>query len=447
MKVGKYRVDREIGRGGMGSVFLGHDTVLGRQVALKRVGHVPGGATADLARAEREARLAAALNHPHVVAIFDLVADGDVHWLVMEYVEGHSLAQEIRAHGAMSADRAADVLWQAADGLAAAHAAGIVHRDVKPSNILLTRHGQAKLTDFGIARAEADAALTSTGLVTGSPAYLSPEVASGLQATAASDVWALGATLFHALAGRAPYELHDNVLGTMYRIVHEPPPRLPDAGWLTPLLEHTMAPDPAQRWSAAQVRDVLRAGPTGSLTVPVAPTVAPEPPWPAATPGGAPRSRWAWLVAAAVLLIGAGALWLGLRDGEPNDSSANSPSDPTSTSAATSTPATPSSPATPDPQAMEAFVQNYLATVTSDPAAAWQLLTPEFQEASGGFAAYEEFWGPVRSARVDQLEADPAAGTVSYTVTYKRGKGGGFTDQVTLVLEPTQDGFLIAGER
>src|SRR4051812_36947212 len=162
----------------MGAVWLARDEVLGRPVALKRVGFGPGGSEPDLERAEREARLAARLNHPHVVAIYDLVEDGEDRWLVMEYVAGVTLAALVRRDGALSPDQAAPVVRQSADALAAAHSAGIVHRDVKPSNILVGADGQVKLSDFGIARAQADASLTQTGLVTGSPAYLAPEIAS-----------------------------------------------------------------------------------------------------------------------------------------------------------------------------------------------------------------------------------------------------------------------------
>ena len=140
---------------------------------------MPGGSEPDLVRAEREAQLAARLNHPHIVAIFDLVAEGDAHWLVMEYVEGRTLGQRVAEEGPLDPEEARVVLAQAADALAAAHNAGILHRDVKPSNILIRHDGSVKLTDFGIARATADATLTQTGLVTGSPAYLAPEVASG----------------------------------------------------------------------------------------------------------------------------------------------------------------------------------------------------------------------------------------------------------------------------
>src|SRR3954454_17858920 len=240
---GRYELEREIGRGGMGAVWLARDEVLGRTVAIKRIGMAPGGTSPDLARAEREARLAARLNHPHVVAVYDLVTDDGAQWLVMEHVQGATLATLVQREAPLAPDQAAEIMVQVADALAAAHEAGIVHRDVKPSNMLVTPDGQVKLSDFGIARAEADASLTQTGLVTGSPAYLSPEVASGQQASPASDVWSLGATLFHALAGPPPYDVGENVLGALYRIVHEVPPRLGPAaaGWLAPVLLATMA--------------------------------------------------------------------------------------------------------------------------------------------------------------------------------------------------------------
>jgi serine/threonine protein kinase len=282
---GRYSLDREIGRGGMGAVWLGRDEVLGRPVALKRIGMAPGGSSPDLLRAEREARLAARLNHPHVVAVFDLVDEDQAQWLVMEYVEGSTLAELVRARGALPVDQAAQIVVQAADALAAAHEAGIVHRDVKPSNMLVTPEGQVKLSDFGIARAEADASLTQTGLVTGSPAYISPEVASGRLASDRSDVWSLGATLFHALAGRPPYDIGDNVIGGLYRIVHEEPPRLgAAAGWLAPLLESSSTPRTAGRcarsWtSSAPVPTPLLLGRSGGAArlPPSPPRATPRP--------------------------------------------------------------------------------------------------------------------------------------------------------------------------
>ena len=164
------------------------------------------------------------------------------------------------------------MLAQVADALAAAHGAGVVHRDVKPSNVLVAHDGTAKLADFGIARAR-DSTMTVSGRVTGSPAYLAPEVASGRPATEASDVWSLGATLYQALTGRPPYDTSDSVLSAMYRIVHEAPPRLRGAGWPAELLETTMATEPSDRWPMSRVRDYLAAGPP-SVAEESAPTVA-----------------------------------------------------------------------------------------------------------------------------------------------------------------------------
>jgi hypothetical protein len=474
---GRYTLDREIGRGGMGAVWLGLDEVLGRRVALKRIGMAPGGSTPDLARAEREARLAARLNHPHVVAVYDLVTEDAQQWLVMEYVEGTTLAALVARDGALSPDQAAQVTGQAADALAAAHAAGIVHRDVKPSNILVAPDGQVKLSDFGIARAEADASLTQTGLVTGSPAYLSPEVASGQLATDASDVWSLGATVFHALAGRAPYEVGDNLLGALYRIVHEEPPRLLNAGWLAPLLEATMTRDPADRWSMDRVRDFLADGPAAPLrgSEPTArmdrdpaatqafsrgmPPVGPPtmPPAPPATAPVAPaphRTRGALLpVLVAVLAVVVIALvgWLAFDAGNGGDGDPGTAASPrgggggpsSSSSSSSSAPATPE-PVTAD--GLENFVEDYLATVTSDPATAWDELTPAFQAASGSFGQYRKFWKGIRTADLVASDPDPERRRISYTVEYLHTDGGKTSDDVTLQLEGTDGDYLIAGE-
>ena len=477
---GRYTLEREVGRGGMGSVWLGLDEVLGRQVALKRVGMAPGVGTPDLERAEREARLAARLNHPHVVAVYDLVTEGDEQWLVMEYIEGSTLAELVRRDGALSPDRAGVVLGQAADALAAAHAAGIVHRDVKPSNILVAPDGQVKLSDFGIARAEADASLTQTGLVTGSPAYLSPEVASGQQATDASDVWSLGATLFHALAGHPPYEVGDNLLGALFRIVHEEPPRLPGAGWLAPVLIATMCREPADRWSMARVRDALTAGPSAPVLAgvpPVASSPQPDPaptrllsrelppvppaypPAPAVAPGEAPASapragadRGRTLpVLAAVIAVVAIALigWLAFTagtDGQDATTGATPRAGRSSTPGGSGSPSGEGVPAGVTPDGMENFVEEYLATVTSDTKAAWELLTPDFQAVSGGFGRYNSFWNSIQTADVLSAEPDPAARQISYTVEYLHRDGSKTTDQVTLLLEGTDGDYLIAAE-
>jgi serine/threonine protein kinase len=459
----------------MGTVWLGRDEVLGRAVAIKSVGMLPGAGSPDLARAEREARLAARLNHPHVVAVFDLVVEDDQQWLVMEYVEHRTLGGLVTEHGPLPADRAAPLLAQAADALAAAHAAGIVHRDVKPSNILVTPHGQVKLTDFGIARAAADASLTQTGLVTGSPAYLAPEVASGQAATTASDVWSLGATLYHALSGRPPYDVGENLMGALYRIVHEEPPRLPDAGWLAPLLEATMARDPADRWPMSQVRDALRSGTTQAAATPTlafpagptapTPTVAPPAPPPAAPSGGevaasppaepvgpGRRSGALALLAGLAALVVVGLLAWSFLGGNDDPGRGSPPAARDSTpggSPAASSPSGASSSASSGPTAtgMRDFIDTYLATVTTDPRTAFGMLTPRFQAQSGGFGGYEGFWGTIRSARVESFTStDPEALTIGYVVRYTRQDGSTATDRPSLQLVFQGGRYRIAGE-
>jgi len=327
----------------------------------------------------------------------------------------------------------------------------------------VTADGQVKLSDFGIARAEADASLTQTGLVTGSPAYLAPEVASGEQATAASDVWSLGATLYHALAGRAPYDVGDNLMGALYRIVHEDPPRLANAGWLGPLLEATMTKDPAERWSMAQVRDFLATGPSSAprpVPVPVPVTdpdptrtevMAAPPVPPAAAPAPAadtaPRRRRTpsgpVLVALAVALLAGIIIWAALasRDDTP------SATPPTSDGPSSASQKPPSDEPTPTADGMEGFMEDYLATAPSDPEAAFEMLTPQFQEQSGGIDGYRSFWGRVASADLVSFSADPEALTVTYTVEYVlKDSGEKTSDEVSLALVLQDGDYLIAGE-
>jgi serine/threonine protein kinase len=445
----------------MGAVWQGRDEVLGRAVAIKKVGVQPGGTSPDLMRAEREARLAARLNHPHVVAVFDLVEDGEQQWLVMEYVEGRNLAELVRDEGAMDPDRAAAIMVQVADALSAAHGAGVVHRDVKPSNILVGATGHVKLSDFGIARAEADASLTQTGLVTGSPAYLAPEIASGQLATPASDVWSLGATLFHTLSGRPPYEVGDNVLGAMYRIVNEEPPRLDDAGWLAPVVESSMTRDPAGRWAMGDVAEFLRAGPGAQAPGPataalrVVPTPAPdqpEEPTEVLRPAPGKRARRSpgllpWLIGAAVVAL---AVMIGviIYLGSPNSPEPPADSTATRTDGSDGT----DGPDDRSPEAVEAeleeFAQTYVDTASSDPEAGYALLTPEYQESSGGLEGYQTFWGTVSNPRILSVSADasdPDDLTVTYTYRYNQQGAGNKEETVVLQLVQEDDGFRIAG--
>ncbi|WP_432479744.1 serine/threonine-protein kinase [Nocardioides sp. GXQ0305] len=468
MIAGRYQLDREIGRGGMGAVWLARDTTLGREVAIKRLGLMPGVSGPDLDRAAREARLAARLNHPHVVHVFDLVNEDEGQWLVMEYVEGRTLAAMVRVDGPLSLQRASALLGQAADALAAAHAAGIVHRDVKPSNILVGHDDEVKLSDFGIARAEADASLTQTGLVTGSPAYLSPEVASGHTATSASDVWSLGATLYHALSGRPPYEVGENLMGALFRIVHEDPPRLADAGWLAPLLEATMTKQPDARWSMAEVRDYLHSGGRGgaaatssgatqvmtaapaaeaSPPAPAAETPPPaQPPPPAAGSDSRRRRRWLPLVLAAAVLLVLGALaWTLLRGDDGSSPTIDRPDASEKAGGGASDSSSPA-PEGPTARGMERFIDNYLATAPSSPETTFEMLTPAFQRASGGLEGYSGYWSTIATAEPVEVSADPDSLVVEYTVAYTRQDGSEATDDVVLQLQFEDGQYLIADE-
>ncbi|GGR55652.1 serine/threonine protein kinase [Nocardioides luteus] len=484
MIAGRYRLERELGRGAMGAVWLATDDILGRSVALKQLVALDGVSDAAV---EREAQLAARLVHPNVVAVFDLVRDDDKPWLVMEYVEGKTLAHMVRDDGALTIDDAAKLIGQIASALRAAHAAGIVHRDVKPANIVVGRGGRAKLTDFGIARG-VDSQTTQTGQVTGSPAYLAPEIATGGKASHASDIWSLGATLFQALTGEPPYGIGDNPLATLYRVVHEDPPRTPLAGRLSPLIEHTMAYAPADRWSAQDVLDFLAGRISEEKLAPVAPRTQslaavgapaePEMPAPVASkPVAARRRRW-WplmLLGAATVLVVAvgGALWANRGEepsakpepaasastlsktdeaGEKKDekpSEEPTPSESASESASESPSQSPSATQTAGATAegIDAFVRNYLATAPANPDSAFNtMLTPAFQAKSGGIQGYRNWWGSVASTSVVSVSpsVDPLKVTYTYRYTMKDGRKDAGT--TTLGLVYTDGRYLIDSE-
>jgi eukaryotic-like serine/threonine-protein kinase len=200
---GRYRLEHSLGRGGMATVFLARDEELARPVAIKLLAENLAGDTAFRDRFLREARLAARLSHPNVVSVFDAgEAEDGGPFIVMEYVPGRTLAEV----GRLAPPEAIGLIVQACQGLAHAHEAGLVHRDVKPQNLLLRDDGVLKVADFGIARAAETTALTQVGTVLGTAAYLSPEQALGEQVTPATDVYALGSVLYELLAGRTPYE-------------------------------------------------------------------------------------------------------------------------------------------------------------------------------------------------------------------------------------------------
>ena len=205
---GRYRLERLLGGGGMAGVYLGRDMELDRPVAVKLLAENLAQDEAFRERFLREARLAARLSHPNVVAVYDAGETEHARpYIVMEQVEGRTLADVLRERGRLPHGEAVALALQACNGLAHAHQAGLVHRDVKPQNLLLRNDGRLKVADFGIARAADETALTEIGTVLGTAAYLSPEQAAGEEVTAAADVYGLGAVLYELLTGRPPYEL------------------------------------------------------------------------------------------------------------------------------------------------------------------------------------------------------------------------------------------------
>ncbi|WP_344690848.1 serine/threonine-protein kinase, partial [Blastococcus jejuensis] len=264
---GRYRLQSQIGGGGMGTVWLARDELLGRQVAIKQVLSPPGADEAQIdeqrQRALREGRIAARLSHPHAISVYDVALESGQPWLVMEYLPSRSLAAVLTEDGVLSTGVVAQVGAQVADALAATHAAGIVHRDVKPANILIGEGGRVeglvKITDFGISHASGDVTLTQTGQITGTPAFLAPEVAQGREMTEASDVFSLGATLYTCLEGQPPFGMEDNALAMLHRVAGgqiRPPLR---AGSMAEPLVRMLAADPADRPTMVEVRDELAA--------------------------------------------------------------------------------------------------------------------------------------------------------------------------------------------
>jgi serine/threonine protein kinase len=259
----RYRLLDRVGSGGMGVVWEGRDERLERRVALKQL-HRQSGASAreaELAnqRAMREARLTARLQHPHAVPVFDAVEQDGQLWIVMPFIPSVTLAAVLEQGGPLQPDEAAKVGAEVASALAAAHAVGIVHRDVKPGNIFIAEDGAALISDFGIARALGDATLTSSGMIHGTPAYLSPEVARGGEANFASDVFSLGSTLYNALEGSPPFGTGENTIALLHRVASGrfPPPQ--HSGRLTPVIMHMLSTETSDRPSMGAVADGLAA--------------------------------------------------------------------------------------------------------------------------------------------------------------------------------------------
>ncbi|QJY47076.1 serine/threonine-protein kinase [Pseudonocardia broussonetiae] len=464
----RYRLEERIGAGAMGAVWRGTDELLNRPVALKELlaaasrGNGAEGAEEARQRLMREGRIGARLQHAHVISMFDVVIHEDRPWLVMEYLPSQSLAQVLSSKGPMEPRAAADMGRQVADGLAAAHLAGVVHRDVKPGNVLIGEDGRVKLTDFGVSRAVDDVQLTRTGLIAGTPAFLAPEIARGHEPAAPSDVFALGATLYAAVEGIPPFGLDENAYALLHKVATgevDPPQQ---AGPLAPVLMRLLAKEPQDRPTAAQARDELALVATGkdgyTATTVVAPrptvrTAAVLPPRgaepnpgtvvgsaaaaPAApAPAGRRRRRVAVLAGVLAALVVAGGIVTALLLNQSGETpQAQVPATPTSepattTESATTTTSAPPSTTTPTPTPTPSsteppaapvdavsFVQGYYSLLPGDTDSAWALLSPQAQSASGGKSGFDNFYGGMDSVTLQDARS-AGDGVVEATVVF-----------------------------
>ncbi len=298
---GRYLLLGELGRGGMGVVWRAQDQVIGRQVAVKEL-RLPDAESAAVfsERALREVRTGGRLNDPAIVTVYDVVTDGGTTFIVMELVEAPSLAELVRRRGPMPAAQAAQLGERVLAALQAAHAAGVVHRDVKPANILVAPDGRVKLTDFGIAHAVDDPRLTTSGMIVGSPAFMAPERVEGREAMPASDLWSLGATLFFAVEGSIPFE-RATTAATLHAIMTEIPYLTRGQGPIAAAILGLLVTNPDARLSAAQAQNLLATAqgirPTPPHGTAMLGASAPQPP--------KKTHRALWLTAAAVLVVAA----------------------------------------------------------------------------------------------------------------------------------------------
>jgi len=328
----RYRLLELVGSGGMAVVYRGRDTLLERQVAVKVLREGFAGDPAFLARFQREARAAANLEHPNIVTVYDVGQDGDRHYIVMEYVDGHDLKTLIRRNVRLSVGEALDIAVQVCEGVGHAHKAGIVHCDIKPQNVLVTKEGRAKVTDFGIARALSESGITESETVWGSPLYFSPEQAAGEPPSPASDVYSIGVIMYEMLAGAPPFQAEKPAALALMHMRENPPPLAVRNPQVPSQLERTIRKvlakeQSARPYTAEQLAQTLEAywarseqmtgwqaavtaRPPAAYPSPVGPDRAIEPE-PASTSQMAPGAlTWALGAVALVLVVGLVPLWL-----------------------------------------------------------------------------------------------------------------------------------------
>ena len=482
---GRYRLGRKLAAGGMGSVWEGWDERLHRTIAIKRL-HIEPWQSDDernvgVQRAMREARLTARLHHPNVVQVYDIVDDAQSPCLIMEYVRSRSLHELVHDRGPLPPAEVAAIGAQVALGLAAAHAAGVVHRDMKPGNVLMTEDGTAKVSDFGISHAFDDVTVTSTGILVGTPAYLAPEVARGAAPDFATDVYALGATLYMAVEGRPPFGTDDNPIAVLHRVATGEWDEPKNAGPLASMLTRMMALEPGERPTMTEVAAELRklqpdpvtGLPTQVLAVP-APETRParpavQPPmYPPGTPEHETRTRRRKVSALPVLavllvvLLGGVIGWALLSgngtSGHPSGQSAaqqpNTAHQPNPTGAgthsggshSTSTGSNPVGHGRPSAQQLADAVSNYFQVVPSDLNTGWNLLTPHFQATRAqSWTVYQDYWNSVERVDVTSVSGQPPHTAIASLVYHY--KDGRVVSQTTTFTLQRQDGVLkIAAE-
>jgi len=337
---GRYRLAEQIGRGGMGTVWRADDEVLGRQVAIKRLHARPELSADELAtlyeRARREARSAARIQHPNVIVVHDVVDDDGRPCIVMEYVPGPTLADLLKDGRTLPHEEAARIGLDTVAALRAAHAAGVLHRDVKPGNVLLGTGDRTVLTDFGIAMTDGASTLTKTGEMVGSIHYMAPERIRGLTPGTASDLWALGATLYQAVEGRPPFR-RATAMETAYAIAVDPLEPMKQAGPLEPLIEALLIKEPDERPTAQQTERALQTAWWGEATAELPPP-APELTTAEATGDtGRGRRRGRRGIVAGVLTLGAAATAFVLH-GTSTSTPGHATSSPTTTTSASPVP-------------------------------------------------------------------------------------------------------------
>nr|WP_279538326.1 serine/threonine-protein kinase [Labedaea rhizosphaerae] len=480
---GRYRLLELVGSGSMGIVWQARDERLDRTVAIKQLLVRPGRTEeqADQARrrAMREARIAARLQHHNAVVVYDVAEHQGDPCLVLEYLPSRSLSQVISERGSLPPEEAAAVGAEVAVALAAAHAAGIIHRDIKPGNVLIAHSGTAKITDFGIARAIDDGTMTqSTGTLAGTPAYLAPEVARGDETSRASDVFSLGATLYHAVEGEPPFGRAENPLALLYAVAGGQVRPMSKAGPLTPVITSLLRPDPAQRPSmeeaAAALSEVASGAKVTALpprtatrtmspampTTPATPVTQAPPPRPQRIPPTPPRPQPAILpstpqtpargmaqppkkvftgrlvaILVAVLVLAGVVTAVVIAANQPDTPAAGAtsttpppPASSTSTSTATTTttkpPAVQSNGVVNYQLAGQLVIDYYNGQPDVD--AMWAKLTPQVQQSFGDLNAFKAYWAqyPDLSARNARGVTPNGDGSVNVPVdvTYKDGQ-------------------------